>query len=361
MPRGNEEGTGQRSAERPRIERGSEEVEQTNDEVTRAAELQTQRQQKWTLTSTVKDVLLEGVDITEQMTLNDFIRKYVDPDFVPEGRNAMMEVFARRPERYVTDPEVREDILNSQAYQLLEDARKLAVQGVSSLAQWKEFPQKETVTLLAKGKLDAALAAAEKAESATRIQAVGMLPVPNGFYDSVLNAKCSHVLEFHEGEGRYRRVRMEVRAGQAPQELWEYRQDDLTFLPVEDAGQFVPPRPRLVILTSEQKWPYSLREEPLADCYVTREVHRVWRIVERDLNEWFTAREGELQGPMRRVLIGTPGIGKSMNVGSYLLYQMLRYGDSQLHVVVYSFGRNSAYVFDRATKKVTGYKGAGNV
>ncbi|RNE95306.1 putative retrotransposon hot spot (RHS) protein, partial [Trypanosoma conorhini] len=35
-----------------------------------------------------------------------------------------------------------------------------------------------------------------------------------GLYDSVLNAQCSHVLEFHEGEGSHRRVRMEVKAGQ---------------------------------------------------------------------------------------------------------------------------------------------------
>ncbi|RNE95951.1 retrotransposon hot spot (RHS) protein, partial [Trypanosoma conorhini] len=57
--------------------------------------------QRWTLTSTVKDVLLEGVDATEQMTLNDFISKYVGSRFVvDEGRGVKMWMFARRPERY---------------------------------------------------------------------------------------------------------------------------------------------------------------------------------------------------------------------------------------------------------------------
>ncbi|RNE95624.1 retrotransposon hot spot (RHS) protein, partial [Trypanosoma conorhini] len=57
----------------------------------------------WTLHSAVEDVLLEGVDVTERMTLNDFIRRYVDPDFVLEGRNVMMGVFARRPEDCISD------------------------------------------------------------------------------------------------------------------------------------------------------------------------------------------------------------------------------------------------------------------
>ncbi|RNE95842.1 retrotransposon hot spot (RHS) protein [Trypanosoma conorhini] len=298
------------------------------------------------------------------MTLNDFIRRYVDPNFLFEGRNVMMEVFARRPETYVTDPGLRGAILSvpeCQKYALRAEVIKLMEHRLGTLQHWKGFEHKEIVFPITRTILQSALDAAEANESATRILAVGRLPIPDGFYDSVLNAQCSHALEFHEGEGSHRRLRMKVKAGQPPTQLWDYTVQGRTLLPVEDAEQFIAPRPRLMILTSKQMWPYSLEGEPLADCYVNREVQRVWRIVERDLTEWFTTREGELQGPMRRLLIGTPGIGKCMNVGSYLLYQLLRYGDTKLKVVVYSFGIISAYVFDRTTKKVTNYEGAGNV
>ncbi|RNC40123.1 retrotransposon hot spot (RHS) protein, partial [Trypanosoma cruzi] len=57
-----------------------------------------------------------------------------------------------------------------------------------------------------------------------------------------------------------------------------------------------------------------------------------------------------------RVLIGTPGIGKSMNAGSYLLYQLLHYDAEKLQVVVHCFGE-TMYVFDKTIKAVTKYEG----
>ncbi|RNE95158.1 retrotransposon hot spot (RHS) protein, partial [Trypanosoma conorhini] len=75
-------------------------------------------EKRWTLHSTVEEVLLAGVDATGQMTLNDFLRKYLGRRFVvDEGRGVKMWMFARRPERYVTDPELRGDILSLPEYQ----------------------------------------------------------------------------------------------------------------------------------------------------------------------------------------------------------------------------------------------------
>ncbi|RNE95700.1 retrotransposon hot spot (RHS) protein [Trypanosoma rangeli] len=63
----------------------------------------------------------------------------------------------------------------------------------------------------------------------------------------------------------------------------------------------------------------------------------------------------------RHLLIGTPGIGKSMAAGSYILYQLLHYDATKLHVVVYCFGRDFAYLFDRRTRTVTIYVGGCNI
>ncbi|RNE96228.1 retrotransposon hot spot (RHS) protein [Trypanosoma rangeli] len=63
----------------------------------------------------------------------------------------------------------------------------------------------------------------------------------------------------------------------------------------------------------------------------------------------------------RRLLIGTPRIGKSMAAGSYLLYQLLHYDATNLHVVVYCFGKGFAYLFDRRTRTVTIYEGGCNI
>ncbi|RNE98580.1 retrotransposon hot spot (RHS) protein [Trypanosoma conorhini] len=318
------------------------------------------------------------------MALNDFIRKYVDPDFVVEGRNVKMGVFARRPERYVTDPDLRGDILSVPAYQLLEDARKLAEHRVHCLQHWKEFDHREIVSNISWGKLDGALKVVEENEKAVqveqerarreeeenkrreeerakRIDEIVRQPLPDGFYASVFNAKCSHVLEFPEGEGNNMVVRMEVREGQPPAQLWDFTQYGFTLLPVEDAEQFIPPRPRLMILSSEYKWPYSLRQkENIEDCYINREVERVWKNVKGELTGLLRTKESKRE-IWPRVLVGAPGIGKSMSVGSYLLYKLLHYDPAKLQVVVHCFGGDLAFVFDKEKQTVTVHGSACNV
>ncbi|RNE96747.1 retrotransposon hot spot (RHS) protein [Trypanosoma rangeli] len=185
-------------------------------------------------------------------------------------------------------------------------------------------------------------------------------PSPEAFYESVFNATWSHVMGFPEGEGED----MVVIEGQRPQELlWEYTQTVCTFFSVGgDEEQFRPPRPRLMILSSEKRWPYSLNHSVrIADCCINIEVHRVWKIVEGDLKGVFPPTERDAPKMGRRLLIGTPGIGKSMAAGSYLLHQLLHYDATKLHVVMYCFGRGFAYLFDNTARMVTIYEGENNI
>ncbi|PWV04089.1 putative retrotransposon hot spot protein (RHS) [Trypanosoma cruzi] len=84
--------------------------------------------------------------------------------------------------------------------------------------------------------------------------------------------------------------------------------------------QFGAAPPVLMLLASEKGWPYSWNtmQDPPKDVFVNCELERVWQIVKGDLTAWFSPHGGTDFKPKRRVLIGTPGIGKSVAVGSYL-------------------------------------------
>ncbi|PWV17602.1 putative retrotransposon hot spot protein (RHS) [Trypanosoma cruzi] len=116
-----------------------------------------------------------------------------------------------------------------------------------------------------------------------------------------------------------------------------------------------------MVLASDKGWPYSWKtiQDPPKDVFVNCEVERLWQTVKGDLTAWFSPHGGTDFTPERRVLIGTPGIGKSMNAGSYLLYQLLHYDVEKLQVVVHCFGGGDAYVFDKTIKTVTRYVGRG--
>ncbi|RNF01155.1 uncharacterized protein Tco025E_08803, partial [Trypanosoma conorhini] len=160
----------------------------------------------------------------------------------------MMGVVIQRPERYVTDPELRGTILRLPAYQkyaLLFDTYNLMEHRVGNLQDWRDFHQKGIVAAITRRKLNAALEVAEVLERAWRVKEIARRPLPEGFYDSVLKARWSHVLGFPEGEGGDEaEMRMEVKAGQAPAQSWEYKMQGTTLRPVNDAGQFTAPRPR---------------------------------------------------------------------------------------------------------------------
>ncbi|PWU85352.1 putative retrotransposon hot spot protein (RHS) [Trypanosoma cruzi] len=152
---------------------------------------------------------------------------------------------------------------------------------------------------------------------------------------------------------------MEVREGEPPQS-WTYKKVGRTLEKDDGVQQSGTPRPRLMVLTSDKGWPYSWEEDgSTRDCHVNCEVERVWQTVKKDLTAWFSPDAGDYFTPKRRVLIGTPGIGKSMAAGSYLLYQLLHCDIKKLHLVIYSFGGNTTYVFDKTIKAVTRYVGGG--
>ncbi|RNC53510.1 retrotransposon hot spot (RHS) protein [Trypanosoma cruzi] len=127
---------------------------------------------------------------------------------------------------------------------------------------------------------------------------------------------------------------MDVREGKPPQS-WAYTAVGESLEKDDGVQQSGAPRFRLMVLTSDEGWPYSWEEDEFTrGCHVNCEVDRVWRIVKGDVTELFSTHGENHFEPRRRVLIGTPGIGKSVNAGSYLLYQLLHYDVEKLEVVV---------------------------
>ncbi|EKF27253.1 retrotransposon hot spot (RHS) protein, putative [Trypanosoma cruzi marinkellei] len=151
---------------------------------------------------------------------------------------------------------------------------------------------------------------------------------------------------------------MDAREGK-PKQSWTYKEVNYILEKDDGVEQSGAAPPRLMVLTSDKGWPYSWKEDEFTrECYVNCEVDRVWQIVSSDLTKWFSNFDLSLNPPpMPRVLIGTPGIGKSMAAGSYLLYQLLHYDIKKLQVVVHCFGE-TAYVFDKTAQTVTQYEGA---
>ncbi|RNC38435.1 putative retrotransposon hot spot (RHS) protein, partial [Trypanosoma cruzi] len=327
-------------------------------------------QLRWTMCSTVSDILLDGETDISDMKLNDFLREYFGSRAAVRKRKVDMWDFLESPDAYIKDQQLLEEISNLKDYQLLTDRRKLTEGGVHYLENWIEFKEKDTVTPLTRKKITDALTQIQKevarweAEERTKRRAEEDVMQDTeekttkleGFYESVYGAKWGHVLGFYDN--KICEDRMEIHEGKPPQS-WTYEKKGLTFEKDDGVEQFSPPRPRLMVLTSEKGWPYSWREnKPIVDCYVNCEVDRVWQIVKEDLEELSGPYGGYRPSLRHRLLIGTPGIGKSMNAGSYLLYQLLHCDAEKIKVVVHCFGEGEAYVFDKTAKMVTKYVGS---
>ncbi|PWV20021.1 putative retrotransposon hot spot (RHS) protein [Trypanosoma cruzi] len=114
-----------------------------------------------------------------------------------------------------------------------------------------------------------------------------------------------------------------------------------------------------MVLASEKGWPYTMNtiQDLPKDVFVNCAVDRAWQIVLDDLTKWFSNFHLTLNSsPVPHLLIGTPGIGKSMAAGSYLLYQLLHCDAEQLPMVAYVIGSQS-FLFDKTTKTVSTYRG----
>ncbi|PWU97919.1 putative retrotransposon hot spot (RHS) protein [Trypanosoma cruzi] len=116
------------------------------------------------MSSTVRDILLEGGTGMTNMKLNDFLWDYVGGGAaVDEDHNLTVEVFFHKPDDYVQDQQPFDEIHNLTEYQglegrgiLLEATTKLEGEDVFILKEWRNLGRRFTVTLLAREKLDKA-------------------------------------------------------------------------------------------------------------------------------------------------------------------------------------------------------------
>ncbi|RNF01449.1 retrotransposon hot spot (RHS) protein, partial [Trypanosoma cruzi] len=314
----------------------------------------------FTLTTTIRDVLFRGRVRVKDMKLNDFLMMELEGrGILRANQNVLLRVFISDPTSHIRDAGVLGEIQATDAYAemeravreemgLEEEVRRLSENGVNSLAAWSLAAEvvKASVHGATKNSLDAAL---EEVRNPTTSSAPRYL---EGLYESVYNASWHHVVEVPGGEGTV----MEVKEGE-PEQSWTYRAVGRTFEKDDCAQQSGAPRLRLMVLTSDKKWPYSWREAlSINDCYVNCEVERVWQTVKKDISEFLSPDDEPGFVPGRRVLIGTPGIGKSMGAGSYLLYQLLHYDKEQLPMVAY-FIADRTFLFDKTTQVASVYEG----
>ncbi|ESS60808.1 putative retrotransposon hot spot (RHS) protein [Trypanosoma cruzi Dm28c] len=232
-----------------------------------------------------------------------------------------------------------------------EDVSKLYEHCMDNLPKWLVATAEVTANVheITKNPLDAALQEARKPTTTIVSEKL------EGCYESVYNARWHHVVEVPDDNG----MGMEVKEGK-PKQQWTYKAVGDTLEKDDGAQQSGAPRLRLMVLTSDKAWPYTWEWEEhksTRDCHVNCEVDRVWRIVLDDLTEWFSNFDLTLNSsPLPRVLIGTPGIGKSMAAGSYLLYQLLHYDVEKLQMVVY-FIADRTFIFDKTSRTVSTYMG----
>ncbi|PWU90845.1 putative retrotransposon hot spot (RHS) protein [Trypanosoma cruzi] len=317
---------------------------------------------KFTISANIEDVLFRGEFRYREMELNDFLLlRFGGKGVVATNRSVLLEEFFKEPARYIRDAGVLNEIKTTYCYWSMEetvkdemvfeeDVKKLHYNHVSTLLGWSlATPEvKEIVHWITKQSLDAFL---EEMRISIRMSASNIL---EGVYESVYNARWHHVVEVPGGEG----TGMEVKKGKPPQQ-WTYKKVGDTLERNDGVQQSNALRSRLMVLTSDKAWPCTWNRKGVKsarDCYVNSEVERVWQIVLGDLTKWSSSHGKADFTPERRVLVGTPGIGKSMAAGSYLLYQLLQYDVKKLQMVVY-FIADRTFLFDKTSRTVSTYKG----
>ncbi|RNF02350.1 putative retrotransposon hot spot (RHS) protein, partial [Trypanosoma cruzi] len=320
------------------------------------------QEMKFTISTTIEDVLFKGRTRVMNIKLNDFLTMELEgKGILRANRNVLLKGFFKNPTSYIRDAGVLGEIQATDAYlsmekavreemDLEEEVRKLSDKGVNNVLGWSRAAEevKASVRDDIKNSLDAAL---EEARNPTTTSAAIKL---EGCYESVYNARWSHVVEISGGEG----TGMKAEEGK-PIHSWNYKKAGDTFEKDDGVRKSGEEPPVLMVLTSDKGWPYSwhMTQDLPKDFFVNCEVDRVWQIVKEGLTAWFSNFDLTLNSsPVRRLLIGTPGIGKSVAAGSYLLYQLLHCDVEELQVVAHCFG-DTMYVFDKTAKTVTKYMG----
>ncbi|ESS58663.1 retrotransposon hot spot protein (RHS) [Trypanosoma cruzi Dm28c] len=340
-------------------------------EARREAEERLRRSQEmnFTISTNIEDVLFKGRVRVNEMKLNDFLTRELDGrGAVATNRNVLPEEFFKDPTKYIRDKGALNEMQASGRYLSMkravkgevifdEDIHRLCDKGVNNLPgrSLAAAEVKAAVHNSTKHFLDAA---AEEARNPTTTSAPEK---PEGCYESVHNARRSHAEELPDGVERKKTgTGMGVREGK-PEQSWSYRKADDVIEKNDAVQQIGVAPPVLMVLALEKGWPYSwntIQDLP-KDVFVNCEVDRVWQIVRNDLTALFSPHGGTDFTPKRRVLIGTPGIEKSVAAGSYLLYQLLHCDAEKIQVVVHCFGGGDAYVSDKTTRAVTRYSDEG--
>ncbi|EKF27517.1 retrotransposon hot spot (RHS) protein, putative, partial [Trypanosoma cruzi marinkellei] len=157
----------------------------------------------FTISNTIEEVLFRGRVHVKEMKLNDFLTMELGGRGVVEtNRNVLLKEFFKDPAKYIRNKRVLGEIQASDAYLRMEwavreemgieeDMNKLEDKGVHTLLGWSKASSelKATVYDMTKNSLDAALG---EARNPTTTKAPIYL---EGFYESVYNAKWSHVVE----------------------------------------------------------------------------------------------------------------------------------------------------------------------
>ncbi|EKF28789.1 retrotransposon hot spot (RHS) protein, putative [Trypanosoma cruzi marinkellei] len=318
-----------------------------------------ERQQiKFTISTNIKLVLFRGGVRVSNMRLNDFLTMELGGrGVVDTNRSVLLGEFFEDPARYIRDAGVLNEIQASAPYVRMgsdlrneaifdDDVNVLIENDVRTLLGWSlaAAAVKAGVRGVTKQFLDAAL------EEVRQSMTASATVVLEGLYESLYNATWHYVVEVSGGE----KTGMDVREGK-PAQSWTYKKVGMTLERDDGVEQSGAAPPRLMVLTSEKGWPYSWAgNKSIRDCYVNCEVDRVWQLVSSDVTEWFGTHCENDFTPRRHALIGTPGIGKSMATGSYLLYQLLHYDVKKLSMVAYVIGDQS-FLFDKNTQTVTLY------
>ncbi|PWU86976.1 putative retrotransposon hot spot protein (RHS,) [Trypanosoma cruzi] len=337
---------------------------QVPTEARREAEERLRRTQEveFTISPNIEEVLFKGGVRVNEMRLNDFLTR--EPDgrgVVATNRDFLLEEFFKDPTKYIRDKGALNEMQASGRYLSMkravkgevifdEDIRRLCDKGVNNQPGWS-LAAAEVKAAVHNSTKHFLAAAVEEARKPTTTSAPEKL---EGLYESVHNVRWSHAVELPDGVERKKTgTGMRVEVGKPEQSL-PYRKAGNAIEENDAVQQIGAAPPVLIVLTSEKGWPYSRNtiQDLRKDVFVNCELDRVWRIVKGDLTKWFSCHGGTDFKPERRVLIGTPGIGKSMNAGSYLLYRLLQYDVKKLQVVVHCFG-DTAYVSDKTTRAVT--------
>ncbi|ESL05972.1 hypothetical protein TRSC58_06361 [Trypanosoma rangeli SC58] len=108
---------------------------------------------RWTLASSVVDVLYVRVGESDTIWLNDFLRSTLGGrGVVPMNENVSIENFVVQPRAFIQDGDVLGLILASPLFVAMEDARRLTERDVATLRDWKDFADKRIASAITRTK-----------------------------------------------------------------------------------------------------------------------------------------------------------------------------------------------------------------